>query len=67
MEDAIRAQDIVWAAFPHNGELATVDASYLSFGVRIRLNVPDVAVECMLLLEKTSLLLFLILCVGTVG
>jgi len=33
--DAIEAQDIVWAAFPHNAELATVDESYLKFGVEM--------------------------------
>ena len=31
---AIKAGDIWWPAFPHNAELATGDASYLSFGVR---------------------------------
>jgi hypothetical protein len=31
--NAIVAGDIVWAAFPHNAELATLDAAYLKFGV----------------------------------
>ncbi len=33
VDAAIRAGDIVWPAFPHNAELATGDASMLSFGV----------------------------------
>ena len=35
IEEAIEAGDIVWPAFPHNAELATGDASFLSFGVKL--------------------------------
>lgn len=33
--EAIQNQDIVWPAFPHNAELATMDASFLKFGVKV--------------------------------
>ena len=39
VESAIKAEDIVWAAFPHNAELSTVDPSYLKFGVRMSQNL----------------------------
>ena len=35
VEEAIRAGDIVWPAYPHNAELATADPSMLKFGVKL--------------------------------
>eukprot|EP00051_Salpingoeca_urceolata_P021147 m.326646 g.326646 ORF g.326646 m.326646 type:complete len:854 (+) comp19743_c1_seq2:115-2676(+) len=35
IEAAIKAEDIVWAAFPHNAELALGDAAMLQFGINI--------------------------------